>query len=76
MFDLAMRFEGQADHHHGGPTCLVFRRADGHELSLSSFRNSLVHFNGGDTVKDYGSYVGANGFLAALAEFSKDGEDA
>lgn len=65
-----MRFEGAAEHHNGGPTCLVFKREDGHELSLSSYRKGLIHFDGGDTVKDYGSFVTAEQFLAALLEFT------
>ena len=40
----------------GSIACLVITREDGHELSLSSDKGSLVHWNGGECVKDYGAF--------------------
>ena len=40
-----------------GPVAqFVVTRPDGHELSLSSDKGSLVHWNGSECVEDYGCY--------------------
>lgn len=67
MEELTMRFA--VPDSSAGPSNVVFRREDGHELSLSSFDRSLIHWEGSKVVKDYGSFVSADDLLSAVAEF-------
>jgi len=41
----------------------VVTRPDGQELSLSSDRGSLIHWNGGECVEDYGTFHRDPAFL-------------
>jgi hypothetical protein len=57
-----------------GPVAqFVITRRDGQELSLSSDRGSLIHWNGGECVEDHGTFHRDPGFLIqAIQEFLKD----
>ena len=40
----------------GNVAVFVVRRPDGHELSLSSDKRSLIHWNGSECIEDYGTF--------------------
>lgn len=49
----------------------VITRNDGHELSLSGDRNSLIEFNGREIVTDHSAVFDPMRFAAILGEFLK-----
>ena len=44
-------------------------RADGHVLSLSSYKNSLLEFHGREDVRDYDGFYSVGDFLRIAQEF-------
>jgi len=61
------RIEVTAD---GVVACLVVTREDGNQLSLSSDRGSMIHWDGGKCIKDYGTFHrNPQDVISAIQEF-------
>lgn len=56
----------------GDVATFVIQRNDGHELSLSSCGNSLIHWHGGTVIFDYGPFYDVEGLLYIATQFIRE----